>query len=227
MRYSSSFVRSRSDVPSRRISLIGIAQLLDDSGHVLGAHRLAVAVVDDDHRSPPAAAGALDRPQRHEAVLGRLAGPHAELLLEGLHHLLRPDERARDVGADLDEVPAHRLEMEHVVEGRDRLAVGGSEVERLADLLEGLRWEPAAVPLLRDPQRGQDRRARDRVLRGHRPDLVDHRSTSPMTVSKEPTMAIRSATSAFDMHVAVASSATNDVPRNFTRQGRGPPSETT
>src|ERR687887_2627646 len=109
MRYSSSFVRSRSDVPSRRISLIGIAQLLDDSGHVLGAHRLAVAVVDDDDRPPPAAAGALDRPQRDGAVLGRLARADAELLLEGLHHLLRAYQSARDVGADLDEVPPHGL----------------------------------------------------------------------------------------------------------------------
>src|SRR5437588_2521026 len=227
MRYSSSFVRSRSDAPGGRIALIGIAQLLDDSGHVLGAHRLAVAVVDDDDRPPPAAAGALDRPQRHGAVLRRLAGPYAELLLERLQHLLRADERARDVGAELDEVPAHRLQVEHVVEGRDRLAVRGREVERLAHFLEGLRREPTAVPLLRDPERGQDRRARHRVLLRHAADLVDHRSTSPMTVSSEPTMAIRSATSAFDMHVAVASSATKDVPRNFTRHGRGPPSETT
>src|SRR5919198_6608947 len=106
MRYSSSFVRSRSAAPSRTISLIGIAQLLDDSGHVLGAHGLAVAVVDDDHRPPAAAACALDRPQRDGAVLGRVARPHAELLFEGLHHLLRANQSARDVGADLDEVPA-------------------------------------------------------------------------------------------------------------------------
>src|SRR5437868_5770857 len=227
MRYWSSFVRSRSSAPARTISLTGIAQLLDDSGHVLGAHRLAVAVVDDDDRPPPAAAGALDRPQRDEAVLARLARPDAELLLEGLHHLLRAHERARDVRADLDDVPAHRLQVEHVVEGRDRLAVRGRELERLAHFLEGLRREPTPVPLLRDPQRRQDRRPRDRVLLRHAANLVDHRSTSPMTVSSEPTMAIRSATSAFDMHVAVASSATKDVPRNFTRHGRGPPSETT
>ena len=55
----------------------------------------------------------------------------------------------------------------------------------------------------------------------------DHRSTSPMTVSREPTIAIMSATSASLMHVAVASSATNDGARNLTRHGRGPPSETT
>src|SRR5919197_4603244 len=134
MRYSSSFVRSRSDAPSRTISLIGIAQLLDDPGHILGPHRLAVAVVDDDDRAPPAAARALDRPQRDGAVLGRLPGPDAELLLEGLHHLLRAHQSARDVGADLDEVPTHGLQVEHVVEGRDRLAVRGREIQSLADL---------------------------------------------------------------------------------------------
>src|SRR5919197_5043669 len=227
MRYSSSFVRSRSSAPARTISLIGIAQLLDDSGHVLGAHRLAVAVVDDDDRPPPAAARALDRPQRDETAVARLARPDAELLLERLHHLLCAYQSARDVGADLDEVPPDGLQVEHVVEGRDRLAVRGREIERLAHLLERLRREPAAVPLLRDPERGQNRRARHRVLRRDGADLVDHRSTSPITVSSEPTMAIRSATSAFDMQVAVASRATNDVPRNFKRQGRGPPSETT
>ena len=53
------------------------------------------------------------------------------------------------------------------------------------------------------------------------------RSTSPITVSSEPTIAIMSAISASVMHVAVASSATNDGARNLTRHGFGPPSETT
>ena len=156
----------------------------------------------------------------------------AELALEGLQHLLRPDERARDVRADLDHVPADGLQVEHVVEARDRLAVRRRQLERLADLAEGLGREPAAVLLLREPERGQDGRAALRVLRR---DLLDpvvrvagggHRSTSPMTVSSEPTIAIRSATSASLMHVAVASRATNDGARNFTRHGFGPPSET-
>src|SRR5205814_10733670 len=130
-------------------------------------------------------------------------------------------------GADLDEVPPYRLQLEHVVEGRDRLAVGGREIQSRADLLERLGGQPAAVPLLRDPQRREDRRPRHRVLRRDRANLVDQRSHSPITVSSDPTMAIMSATRAFRMQVAVASSATNDVPRNFTRHGRGPPSETT
>jgi hypothetical protein len=48
-----------------------------------------------------------------------------------------------------------------------------------------------------------------------------------MSVSSEPTIAIRSATSASDMQVAVAASATKLGARNLTRQGFGPPSETT
>src|ERR671931_680392 len=69
MRYSSSFARSRSSAPARTISLTGIAELLDDPGHVLGAHRLAVAVVDDDDRPPPAA-GRRAAPARSGAPAG-------------------------------------------------------------------------------------------------------------------------------------------------------------
>ena len=69
-------------------------------------HRLAVAVVDGDDRAPAAAARALDRAQRDLAVLRRLAGVDPELALERLEHLLRADERAGDVGADLDQCAA-------------------------------------------------------------------------------------------------------------------------
>ena len=81
-----------------------IAQLLDDPADALRLDVQAVVVVDRDDGRPAAAAEALDRPQRHLAVLGRLAGPAAELRLERLEHLLRADERARDVRADLDQV---------------------------------------------------------------------------------------------------------------------------
>ena len=59
------------------------------------------------------------------------------------------------------------------------------------------------MALLRQPQRGQRRRARDGVAR---PDLLDlvvqrlHRSTSPITASSEPTTAIRSATATSWQH---------------------------
>src|SRR5918996_3496075 len=193
-RYSESCFRSRSSAPARTICLTGTAQLLDDSGDVVRSHGLAVAVVDDDHRRPAAAPRALDRPQRDLAALGRLPRRDVELALERLEHLLGPDERAGDVRADLDEVPADRLQMEHVVEGRDRLAVRGREPERVSDLDEGLGRQPAAVPLLREPQGGQRRRPRVRVARCHLLDLVvqrprgHYRSVSPITASREPTI---------------------------------------
>ena len=69
-----------------------------------------------------------------------------------------------------------------------------------------------------------------------RPDLLDlvvqrrllgaHRSTSPITASREPTTAIRSATAASVTQAAVACSAANEGARNLTRHGFGPPSET-
>src|SRR5205823_3837407 len=112
-----SFVRSRSSAPARTMCSTGTSQLLDDFRDVLRAHRLAVAMVDRHDRAPAAAACTLDRPQRDEPVLGRLARPHAELLLERLDDLLRADQRARHVRADLDQMPADGLEVEHVVEG--------------------------------------------------------------------------------------------------------------
>ena len=72
----------------------------------------AVAVVDRDDGRPAAAAEALDGAQRDLAVRARLAGLAAELALERLDDLLRADERARDVRADLDEVLADRREVE-------------------------------------------------------------------------------------------------------------------
>jgi hypothetical protein len=73
--------------------------------------------------------------------------------------------------------------------------------------------QPAAVLLLCEPERRQDGRARVGIPA---PELVDlllerrrlHRSTSPMTPSSDPTIAIRSATAASRMHVAVASPET-------------------
>ena len=97
-------------------------------------------------------------------------------------------------------VLAHRLEPEHVVERRDREAVGGRQVERVGDLAERLLREPAAVPLLRELQRRHHRGERPPGSApgspGSRRSSVAHRSTSPMTPSSEPTIAIMSATAA-------------------------------
>src|SRR5581483_9826507 len=231
--YSASFVRSRSSAPPRTISSTWLraTELLDDLRHVVGLHVGAVVVVDRDDRPPAAAAEALDRAQRRGAVGARLAGPAAELALERLDHLLRAHDGAGDVRADLDQVLADRREVELVVERRDRLAERGRDLERVCDLAERLGRQPAVL-LLREPQGGHDRAARvGGVLR---PLLLDavvqrrrghQRSTSPMTVSSEPTIAIMSAISASFISVAVASSATYEGARNLTRHGFAPPSE--
>src|SRR6266571_698012 len=191
-RYSASCVRSRSSAPARTSSLA--IELLHDPRHVLGLRRLAVAVIHDDDRRVAATAGALDRPQRDLAVLARLARRHAELSLERVDDPLRADERTRDTGADLDQVLAHRREVVHVVEGGDGLHVRRSEVERLGDLAQRVGRKPAVV-LLREPQSVHDARLAVGIRLSGGPDLVGEaqRSTSPITVSSEPTIAIRSA----------------------------------
>src|SRR5215211_142807 len=227
--YSSSRVRSCSSAPWRTVSSAA-THLLDEPGDVLGLRRLPVPVVDDHDRRVAAAAGALDEPERHLAVIRGLAGWDPELLFEGVDDVLRPNEGAGEVGAHLDDVPSDRLEVVHVVEGGDRLDLGRREVHRVGDLAQRLRREPTSMAFLREAQRAHDGRAPLRIPLPQPVDLRDevaHLSTSPMTVSNEPTIAIRSATSASRMHVAVASSATNDGARNFTRHGLGPPSETT
>ena len=59
-----------------------------------------VPAVDHDHRGIAAAARTLDQPEGDLAVVGGLAHPDSELFLEGVDHLLRTDERAREVRAD-------------------------------------------------------------------------------------------------------------------------------
>src|SRR2546421_4823129 len=114
-RYSASFVRSWSSAPPRTTSgWSGTAELLHDRRDVAGLHRPAVIVVDCDDRRPAAAAEALDGAEGELAVLGRLAGPHAELPLERLEDGLGTAERAADVRAHLDQMPADRAQVEHV-----------------------------------------------------------------------------------------------------------------
>src|SRR3954454_6747412 len=227
--YSANCVRSRSSAPASRTLCSSATHVLHDLGHRLGPNVLPVAVVDRDDCGVATAAETLDGAQRDLAVGGGLAGADAELRLEGLDDLLRPAERAGEVRAHLDRVPPDRLEVEHVVEGRDRVAEGRRDLQRVGGLLERLARQPAVL-LLREPQRRQRRRAR--ALGVARPDFLNlvvegrHRSVSPITASREPTTAIRSATRAWCRQVAVASSATKDGARKWIRHGLGPPSET-
>src|SRR4029077_1934181 len=105
---------------------------------------------------------------------------------------------------------ADGLEPEHVVEGRDREAVRRCQTERVRDLAEGLRRQTAAVLDLGELQRRHDGRQGARILRAYFLDpfvqrrFGHYRSTSPMTPSREPTIAIRSATAGSRMQVAVS-----------------------
>src|SRR5262249_26640185 len=109
-------------------------------------------------------------------------------------------------------------------------------VERVGDLSQCLGRKPPAVHFLREPERGHHGGASVGVGRLHPLHLLpepgsifgsSHRSTSPITVSSEPTIAIMSAISDSRRQAAVASSATSDGARKRTRHGFGPPSETT
>src|SRR5262249_23310619 len=129
---------------------------------------------------------------------------------------------------DLD-APA-RLEPELVVERRDREAVGRCDVEGLRNLAQRVRRKPAAMLFLCEPEGRHDRRAPLGIELAELLDAVverrAHLSASPITGSSEPAAAIRSAISCSCTTVAVACSAAKLGARNFTRHGRGPPSET-
>jgi hypothetical protein len=111
----------------------------DDFGNLIRAKRLVVVLVDDDHGRAPAAAGALDRAQGHDPVVGRAARLDAELLRERIEDGLCPGQCARQVRAHLDDVLPDGLEIEHVVERGDRKAVRRRLVERVRHLTERVR----------------------------------------------------------------------------------------
>src|SRR5207253_1229516 len=134
-----------------------------------------------------------DRAEGDRSVFGRLARRDAELRRERIDDALCAGERARQVRAHLDEVRTDWLEVIHVVERRDRLAIRGRHVERLGCFAERVGREPAVL-VLREAEGLERRAARSLgVLRALGLDRVveaAHRSTSPMTVSSDPTIAI-------------------------------------
>src|SRR4029450_722002 len=103
----------------------------------------------------------------------------------------------------------------HAVERRAPLTVPRLQPERLGHLDERLGRKPAVLAL-GDAQTAHHAGALIRVRRRSLADLVlqAHLSTSPITLSSAPTIAIMSATSASRMQVAVASRATNEGARN-------------
>src|SRR3989304_6052030 len=100
-------------------------ELVEDPVDRLDRQVLVVLVVDLHHRRRAAGAQALHLRQGELPVRGRLPGPDAELLRYVLDQMLRPEEGARDVPADLHVVLSHGLPVEHRVEGGDSLDLGG------------------------------------------------------------------------------------------------------
>ena len=107
---------------------------------VLRAQRPDVDAVDGGHRRDVARAQALEGAH---VELGILAGG----ALDRLEQRVGPAQRAGDVGAHVDAVPAHGRRLEHVVEGRHRRQVGRGEAHHRGHLVERLRRAPAVQAL--------------------------------------------------------------------------------
>ena len=176
-------------------------QVADEPVEALGCLRPDVAVVDLDARRAVAVGQALGLLEREHAVDRRAAGAHPERRLGVLQQLERAVEQAGDVGAERHDVGAHRLGVQHVVEGGGPLHLGRRHAAQLGDLGHGLGPQPAVL-LLRQVAQRDEGRARLRVevdeLPGPGHDVgaeVAQRSTSPITGSTEEMTATASAIS--------------------------------
>src|SRR5436190_1105656 len=91
-------------------------QFGDQRAHLARLEELAEAVVHRNGRRGAAATETLDGAQRELPVVARAPGLAAELTFELVEHGARAVECAGHVRADLDQVLAGGLQMEHVVE---------------------------------------------------------------------------------------------------------------
>src|SRR5262245_13146677 len=105
------------------------SQALQDLVDLLSGEGAHVVVVDLHHRRDLAGAQAFDPEEGHPAVRRRLAGLDSQPLLEVGDDVLGPEERAGEVVADREDVPADRPLVEERVEGDDLVDVGGREAE--------------------------------------------------------------------------------------------------
>src|SRR3546814_1323650 len=99
-------------------------RISDWSSDVCSSDLLVVEVVDLRHRRVGAGAEALDLDDREQPVGGHLAQADAELLLAGLGDAVRAAQPAGRGAANLDEVLADRLHVEHRIEGENGRAAG-------------------------------------------------------------------------------------------------------
>jgi len=126
------------------------AQILEQLGHVGGRERSDVDAVDGGHRRDVAGAETLKGAHVDRFPVDALGGGCTHDLIE----LIGAAQRAGDVRADIHAVAAHGARLEHVVEARDGLQVGGREAHHARDLLDRLGRAPA-VQTLRGCQRRQ------------------------------------------------------------------------
>src|SRR4051794_12239971 len=99
-------------------------QFSHQRNNLLFGHLLVIGRVHAEGGRAAAGREALDRPQqRHRAIGRRLARHNAEFLLQSREDASAAPERAREVVADLDNCPPHRLGEEHRVEGGEAVDV--------------------------------------------------------------------------------------------------------
>src|SRR2546425_3175302 len=124
-----------------------LLQLVQKAVDLLRGDVLVIAIVHHEDRRRAARAQALHRDVGESAVLRGLAVLEAQLLLDLLLEALPSEERAREVPAHLDHVPADRLLVEHGVERDDLADRLGREPEDLAHLALGVLAQPPLVSL--------------------------------------------------------------------------------
>ena len=139
--------------------LVAGAEGVDRGPRVLELERSVVALVDRGHRGEVAGAEALEAADVELAVGGDRAavagvvGVDPGLAAEALEQLVAAAHPAGDVGADEHPVAAGGLEVEEVVEGGDRLEVGGGDAHHRGDLADALGGAPAVAALDREERR--------------------------------------------------------------------------
>ena len=133
-------------------------ELVEDLGEALRGEILVVILADLRHRRVGAGPETLDLFPRELAVGGDLVCLRRDLVLADRHQILGTADHAGRSAADLHMCHrAHRLQLEHEVEGRDLEHPDIGHVEHLGHGLDRRTAEPALL-LLRPPQQ-RDHRA--------------------------------------------------------------------
>ena len=150
--------------PVRRDLGVEVAggEVVDQRVELVHRHAVTVAIVDLQARRLRACRLALGVVQGERAVGRRATGLDPEALLGVVHQRFGAQQCARHRAADVDQVLAHRLELEHLVERPRAVDLGGSDAGELGDVHHGVGGD-VAVLLLGEVQQRDQRRLRPRV----------------------------------------------------------------